>query len=111
MPAAGANSPNSGANGGSKPPPYCNFLILMSCYGTVKTVPYARIAFCIEMCIARLLRNKIILRHDTQVVPDNFVLHRTITCHAAMSFSSVHAALAGLVDGRQTAGFPICGKI
>lgn len=34
--------------------------------------------------------------------------HSRITCHASTSRSKLQAALAGLVDGRQTASIPVC---
>ena len=34
-----------------------------------------------------------------------------ITDHASISFGSVHCALAGLVEGRQSASCPVCGRI
>ena len=40
-----------------------------------------------------------------------FQHHLRITDQASISFSSVHCAFAGLVEGRHTASRPVCGRI
>ena len=44
-------------------------------------------------------------------IPENDVYRTRITFHASARRSTLHAALAGLVDGRQTAGRPVFGSV
>ncbi len=37
----------------------------------------------------------------------HYLIYGRITFHAPFNFSSDHAAFAGLVDGRETAGIPV----
>lgn len=37
----------------------------------------------------------------------HYLIYGRITFHASFNFSSDHAAFAGLVDGRETAGIPV----
>ena len=43
--------------------------------------------------------------------PPKKVYRSRMTFQASASRSTLHAALAGLVDGRQTAGRPVCGSV